>query len=92
MRRSILPLVLCFSLLMTGCRSWNVNAFGVPVGGAKSYATVSNTPPRAPAKSKLGYHAAEPQYEPLSKEEKTGVIVVVGLAIALVIVGIVVAN
>jgi len=92
MRRLILSLVVCFSLLMTGCRSWNVNAFGVPVGGATSYATVGNTPPRPPANAKLGYHASEPQHEPLSKDEKTGVIVIVGLAIALAVVGIIVAN
>jgi len=92
MRRPILSLVVCFSLLLTGCQSWNVDAFGVPVGGATSYATVGNTPPRAPAKSKLGYHASEPQHEPLSKDEKTGVIVIVGLAIALAVIGIVAAN
>ena len=92
MRRTILPLVLSLVMLLTGCQSWNVNAFGMPMGESTNYATVSSTPPRTPAPSKLGYHAAEPKHEPLSKEEKTGVIVVVGLAIALAVVGIVAAS
>jgi len=87
MRRTILPLVLCFSMLMTGCQSWNVNAFGLDVHRPASYATTANTPARTPAPRTLGYHAADPQHEPLSKDEKTGVIVVVGLAIVLVIAG-----
>ena len=82
MRRTSLPLVLCLAMLLAGCQSWNVNAFGVPIQGATSYATVGNTPPRT-----MGYHAADPKSEPLSKDEKTGVIVVVGLAIALIIAG-----
>ena len=81
MRRAILPLVLCFSMLTTGCQSWNVNAFGIDVHKSASYATSANAP------RTLGYHAAEPKSEPLSKEEKTGVIVVVGLAVVLIVGG-----
>ena len=81
MRRMILPLVLCFSMLMTGCQSWNVNAFGLDVHRPPSYATTSAAP------RTLGYHAADPKSEPLSKDEKMGAIVVVGLAIALIVGG-----
>ena len=81
MRRMILPLVLCFSMLATGCRSWNVNAFGMDVHRPATYANSSNS-----ART-LGYHAAEPKSQPLSKEEKTGAIVVIGLAIVLIVGG-----
>ena len=81
MRRTILSLVLCLSMLMTGCQSWNVNAFGMDVNQPAAYANTSNS------QRTLGYHASDPKSQPLSKEEKTGAIVVIGLAIILIVGG-----
>ena len=87
MRRTFLPLVLCFAMLLTGCQSWNVNAFGVPLNRSANYASSATAPARASAPRTMGYHAADPKSAPLSKEEKTGAIVVIGLAIALIVAG-----
>jgi len=81
-RRVALALVLAAALPAAGCRSWNVDAFGVPVGARTVYATVE--PDRAPVPRPLGHHA-ELSFSSLSKDEKTGVIVVVTLAIASIV-------
>jgi len=85
MRRTFLPLVLCFAMLLTGCQSWSVNAFGVPLNRSANYASSATAPARAPAPRTMGYHAVESM--PLTKEEKTGAIVVIGLAIVLIVAG-----
>ena len=86
MTRSVLSLVLCSSVLFTGCASWNVNAFGVAVNRpeeASRPATGSRPPlPSAP----LAYYAASDDYGGLSKEEKWGVILIIGVAVAAAIV------
>ena len=87
MRRSLLPCLLALLMIATGCQSWNVNAFGVPVAEAPRYATVANTP--RPVPPKLGHHA-KLDYGSLSKEEKTATIVVVTVAIA-ALVGVIIA-
>jgi len=79
MRHWLLLIALTLSLTLAGCRSWNVNAFGVPVGQSTAYASVANTPPHAP--SDLGHHAAL-SYSSLTKEEKTATIVVLVFAAA----------
>jgi hypothetical protein len=54
--------LLLLLLLATGCRTWEVNAFGVPLNGE---------PPRHVQAS-----------SDLSTEEKLGVILIVGIAVA----------
>jgi len=76
MRHWLLLIALTLSLTFAGCRSWNVNAFGMPVGQTTAYASVANTPPRD-----LGHHAAL-SYSSLTKEEKTATIVVLVFAAA----------
>ena len=88
MRNRLLLLALTLSLTLAGCRSWNVNAFGVPVGQGIAYASVANTP--KPAPRDLGHHAAL-SYSSLTKEEKTATIVVLiaaAAAIAAVIIAV----
>ena len=73
--RRVLPLFLCLTLLLGGCRGTRVNIMGFEVN-RRIQATASTT--TGP--------------EPLSSEEKMGVIVVIGLAIAGVVAGVVAAN
>jgi len=82
MRRSLLPCLLALLMIATGCQSWNVNAFGVPVAETPCYATVGNTP--RPIPRQLGHHAAL-EFGALTKEEKTATIVVIGVAIAAIV-------
>lgn len=78
--RLLIP-VLAISLLLPGCQSWNVNAFGVPVGGASSYATAP-----APVPLVVGEEAPMHAQSGLSTEEKWGVVLIIGVAVAAAIV------
>ncbi|MEM8882975.1 MAG: hypothetical protein AAGD14_02810 [Planctomycetota bacterium] len=74
-----LCLVLCLFLALTpGCATWNVNAFGIPLQASDKYQTSST--------SSSGSGGT------LSKEEKVGVIVILGLAAAGIAVGAAAAN
>ncbi|MHC4955051.1 MAG: hypothetical protein ACYTGZ_14320 [Planctomycetota bacterium] len=87
MTRTLLPLVLCTSILASGCASWNVNAFGVAVHrpGQEARASAPARPPLSSAP--LAYYAAsDDDYGKLSKEEKWGVILILGVAVAAAII------
>ena len=86
MMRIVLPLVLCSSLLFSGCASWNVNAFGVPVNRTEhdSRPTANSRPPLPSAP--LAYYAASDDFGKLSKEEKWGVVLIIGVAVAAAII------
>ena len=80
MRRLLLALGLSLVLVGTGCQSWKVDAFGFPVGGGSSYATVAR--PASPPD--LGHHA-KLSLDSLTKDEKQGVYVTVAVAILAIV-------
>ncbi len=77
MKRRLLTPLLAISLLLTGCQSWNVNAFGVPVNGGSSYATAPRPMPLVTSEEPM--HAIG---SGLSTEEKWGVVLIIGVAVA----------
>ena len=77
MKRRLLTPLLAISLLLTGCQSWNVNAFGVPTHGSASYATAPRPMPLVTSDEPM--HAIG---SGLSTEEKWGVVLIIGVAVA----------
>ena len=65
-------LFLTLALFLGGCRSWNVDAFGVPVHAAHVE--------RAPAPRTLGHHN-KLTLDGLTKDEKQGVYVTATVAV-----------
>ena len=73
-------LLLLLALFVGGCQSWKVDAFGFPVNGGASYATVA--PPPSPRT--LGHHA-KLTLDGLTKDEKQGVYVTVAVAVLAIV-------
>jgi len=79
MKRRLLTPLLAISILLTGCQSWNVNAFGVPTHGSASYARAPAPRPMPLVTSEEPMHAIG---SGLSTEEKWGVVLIIGVAVA----------
>jgi hypothetical protein len=79
MRR--LALLLCALMLVSGCRSWNVNLFNVPVRSSEYAATARTVDYSDPVMAS--------EFSDLSKDEKIGVIVVLTVAVAAIVGGVI---
>ena len=78
-----IAVLLCALMLISGCHSWNLKLFEVPVRSSEYNATLTPVDISKPVVAS--------DFNDLSRDEKVGVIVVVTVAIAAMVAGVVIA-